>query len=67
VDGDAVEVGAQVRWFASPEPFYVVHPMHAWDEGDDVVIIAPLGAALRAGKQEADVDPEQVILGAAKP
>lgn len=50
-----------VRWFESPQPFYVVHPLHAWDEGEEVVIWAPLGSEMRPGKT---IDPEQVIYGA---
>lgn len=42
----------------------MIHPLHAWDEGDEgeeVVIWAPLGSQLRGGKV---ADPDQVIFGA---
>jgi len=45
----------------SEQPFYVVHPLHAWDEGEEVVVWAPLGSQLREGKV---ADPDQVIFGA---
>ena len=54
-------VSSHARTPLSRQPFYVVHPLHAWDEGEDVVIWAPLGSQLRPGKA---LDPEQVIYGA---
>ena len=31
-----------VQWFSLAEPLGIVHPLHAWDEGDVTVLWAPV-------------------------
>ena len=43
--------GEEARWFEAAQPFLVVHPLHAWEEGSEVVIWAPLGSATPEGER----------------
>ena len=41
-DGSLASTRAQVQWFSLDAPLGVVHPLHAWDEGDDTVVWTPV-------------------------
>lgn len=42
VEGKDISAANVVEWFEFEKPYGLIHTMNAWEEGDEVVLIAPL-------------------------